>query len=48
MYFEGVTKQACNYAENELLQMFFWVLAQNLKNSYFNELPMYTKQKPVE
>ena len=29
--------------------MFFWEFAQNLQDSYFNELfPMYAKQKQVE
>ena len=49
MYFEGAKKQACNYAENVLLQMFFYELGQNLKNCYFIKLSlMYVKWNPVD
>ena len=44
LYFEGARNQACNYAKNVLLQMFFQELGQNLQNSYFIKLVlMYVK-----
>ena len=49
MYFEGAKKQACNYAENVLLQMFFQEPDQNLQNSYFIKLSlMHVTLNPVE
>ena len=35
MYFEGAKKQACNFPENEQLQMLPQELGQNLQNMHF-------------